>query len=156
MIGTTLVVAAPLERRLKKRLEKAVARALSKPASGMPTLRHVITISSDELRRQAFDDEGIRIALTCVIEDVARAHHMNERSLLTGDPRWFALVHRVDEWLGADFKPDTVDAIDLEDPSHPSGCDGALTSRQSTRRTAVDGRRNQFARRALPIRREIP
>lgn len=156
MIGTVLAVAAPLERRLKKRLEKAVARALSKPASGMPTLRQVIAISSDELRRQAFDDEGIRIALSQVIEDVARAHHMNERSLLTGDPRWFALVDRVDEWLAADFKPGTGDAIDLEGPSRPSECDEASVSRESARRTAADARRNQFARTAPPSRREIP
>lgn len=102
MIGTASIITAPLERRLKKRLEKAVARALAKPASTMPTLRHVIAISSDALRRQAFDDERIRTVLTRVIEDVARAHHMDERSLVTGDPRWFALIDRVDEWVCAD------------------------------------------------------
>lgn len=99
MIPERVTIAAPLERRLKRRLTRAVTRAIARPTNDMQSLRRAIAISSQQLRCQAFDDEHIRAVLTQMIEDVAQSQHMNERSLLTGVPRWHALVGRVDAWL---------------------------------------------------------
>jgi len=76
-----------------------VSRAIAKPTHDMPVLRRVIAVSSARMRLQAFDEPRIRAVLTQVIEDVARARHMDDRSLLTGTPRWHALVERLDGWL---------------------------------------------------------
>ncbi|HEY4304472.1 MAG TPA: hypothetical protein VGM82_08405 [Gemmatimonadaceae bacterium] len=98
-----------LGNRLKRRLEKAVLQAVVRPSRATPALRHVIADSLALLRLQSFDDDRISTVLKLMIEDVARSQHLNARSLLTGDPRWFALRDRVDEWIAC-ARPGTVSA----------------------------------------------
>jgi hypothetical protein len=91
-------IAAPLNTRLKSRLERAVAHAIRNPSRALPTLRRAVITATAELRVAAFTDDQIRALFARLIEDVARERALDTTSILSGHPRWMDLTTRVLDW----------------------------------------------------------
>ena len=98
-----LEIAAPLNVRLKTRLERAVTHAIQHPSRALPTLRRAVISATGELRRHAFTDDQIEALFTRLVEDVARARSLDTRSIVSGQPRWVDLTARVLDWTKTDL-----------------------------------------------------
>lgn len=94
----SLEISAPLTPRFKTRLERAVTQALVNPTRSLPTLRRAVIAATHELRRHDFDDKRIQALFARLIEDVARTRAFDSTSIVSGQPRWFDLTTRVNEW----------------------------------------------------------
>jgi hypothetical protein len=93
-----LEIRAPLNPRLKARLERAAAQAIRQPSRALPTLRRAIVSATNELRVLGYSDDRIREVFAQLIEDVARARALDTTSIVSGHPRWLDLTARVLSW----------------------------------------------------------
>ncbi len=104
-----LEIAAPLTRRFKMRLERAVTHAILNPTRALPTLRRAVLSATAQLRAQGLRDEEIREVFTRLIEDVAREKAIDATSIVSGHPRWFDLTARVLVWTETSGGPNNPD-----------------------------------------------
>jgi hypothetical protein len=96
----TAEIAAPLSKRLKTRLQRAVTATLIHPTRGAPTMRRTAITATMELRACGFSDTQISVVFCRLIEDVACVRALQGTSLLSGQPRWMDLIDRVHDWTG--------------------------------------------------------
>jgi hypothetical protein len=110
-----LEITAPLTRRFKMRLERAVTHAILNPTRALPTLRRAVLSATAQLRAQGVRDEEIRAIFTRLIEDVARDKAIDATSIVSGHPRWFDLAARVLVWTETSGGP-----VDHDEPPERS------------------------------------
>lgn len=104
-----LEIEAPLTRRFKMRLERAVTHAILNPTRALPTLRRAVLAASAQLRAQGLSDEEIREVFARLVEDVARDKAIDATSIVSGHPRWFDLTARVLVWTETSADPSERD-----------------------------------------------
>lgn len=104
-----LEIEAPLTRRFKMRLERAVTHAILNPTRALPTLRRAVLAATAQLRAQGLSDEDVRELFTRLIEDVARDKAIDATSIVSGHPRWFDLTARVLVWTETSAGPSDHD-----------------------------------------------
>jgi hypothetical protein len=93
-----IAIAVPLSPRLKMRLERAVLQGILKPTGALPTLRRTVVAAADELRHAGYTDASIAGALEQFVEELVRTYALEERSVVSGRPRWEEVRDRIVEW----------------------------------------------------------
>lgn len=93
-----VAIAVPVSPRLKMRLQRAVIQGILKPTGALPTLRRAVVAASDELRGAGYNDASIGSALELFVEEVVRTCALDERSVVSGRPRWEDVRDRIVEW----------------------------------------------------------
>jgi len=93
-----LVIAVPVSPRLKMRLQRAIIHGILKPTGALPTLRRAVVATSNELRSAGYTDANISRALEVFVEEVVRTYALDERSVVSGRPRWEEVRERIVEW----------------------------------------------------------
>jgi len=94
-----VTIAVPVSPRLKARLQRAVVQGILKPTGALPTLRRAVIAAAEELRHAGYTDASIGDALERYVEEVVRACALDERSVVSGRPRWEEVRDRVGEWV---------------------------------------------------------
>ena len=93
-----VVIAVPVSPRLKMRLQRAIIQGVLKPTGALPTLRRAVVTVAAELRHVGYTDASIGDALELYVEEVVRACALDERSVVSGRPRWEEVRDRIVEW----------------------------------------------------------
>ncbi len=93
-----VVMAMPISPRLKARLQRAVVQGILKPTGALPTLRRAVVAASTELRHAGYSDARIGGAFESFVEEVVRTYVLDERSVVSGRPRWEEVRERIVEW----------------------------------------------------------
>ena len=93
-----VAIAVPMSPRLKMRLQRAIVQGILKPTGALPTLRRAVVAASDELRGAGYTDASIGGALKSFVEEVVRTYALDERSVVSGRPRWEEVRERIVEW----------------------------------------------------------
>jgi hypothetical protein len=93
-----VVIAVPISPRLRVRLQRAIIQGVLKPTGALPTLRRAVVAVADELRGAGYTDASIGHALERYVEEVVRACALDERSVVSGRPRWEEVRDRIVEW----------------------------------------------------------
>src|SRR5690242_388561 len=93
-----VVIAVPVSPRLKSRLQRAIVQGIHKPTGALPTLRRAVVAVTGELRRAGYPDASIASALEQFVEEVVRTYALDERSVVSGRPRWEEIRDRIVDW----------------------------------------------------------
>ncbi len=93
-----VVISVPISPRLKTRLQRAIIQGIHKPTGALPTLRRAVVAATAELRRAGYADASIANALERFVEEVVRTYALDERSVVSGRPRWEDVRDRIVDW----------------------------------------------------------
>jgi len=93
-----VIIGVPVSPRLKMRLQRAIIQGILKPTGALPTLRRAAVATSDELRAAGYTDARIGGVLEAFVEEVVRTYALDERSVVSGRPRWEEVRERIVEW----------------------------------------------------------